>query len=748
MTITTTTARKEYTGNGSTDVFAYDFKIISDSDLKVYVVTTATGASTLKTITTHYTVSGAGAATGGNVTMGTPPTSSETLVITREVPFTQSVDYIENDAFPADTHESALDKLTMLTQQLQRDSARAMVLPVAAPDTVSATMPDPSVNDGKLLGIASDGLSIEATTGRVSTVTASTSTVAVSSGASQSATGSVTFNDETGALALALGLPVGNTGMMGGVSMQYSTTTADADPGAGFIRFNNTSLNSATIMYVDDSDGTTDVSAWVQSWDNSNSGSRGFVTVAGNPNPSSPLVIYKVTGAVTDASGYTKIPVAYVSGSTSISNNAEVSVSFSPAGDGDFAGLDYTFSTTTTDSDPGTGVLRLNHGTLSSVTAAYVDDADANSADVSAYLLSWDDSTNLSNRGQLRITKKTTPATYAVYNITGASTDASGYVKLALTHVDSNGTISNADSIALEFSGTGNIGIPSGLNMTYSTTTTDSDPGSGVIRFNNATLSSATAAYVDDADSAGADIEALVLSWDDSTTTSLRGTVTMTKRDNPAIFAIWNITGATTDASGYSKLALTYVTGTGSFSNNDAVVIGFVRTGNAGADASEVFKTISVSGQDDVVADGTTDTLTLAGAGTVAITTTAGTDTITFTGTAGSFTAAADSGSSQAIASGNTLTIAGGTGLSSVASATDTITINGDDASTSAKGIASFSSSNFSVSSGAVSIKSAGVDLTDEVTGTLPVANGGTGVTDTLVVDSFSSTGKSVVLGF
>ena len=43
-----------------------------------------------------------------------------------------------------------------------------------------------------------------------------------------------------------------------------------------------------------------------------------------------------------------------------------------------------------------------------------------------------------------------------------------------------------------------------------------------------------------------------------------------------------------------------------------------------------------------------------------------------------SFTAAADSGTSQTIENGNTLTIAGGTNLTSVASATDTVTINLD----------------------------------------------------------------------
>ena len=56
------------------------------------------------------------------------------------------------------------------------------------------------------------------------------------------------------------------------------------------------------------------------------------------------------------------------------------------------------------------------------------------------------------------------------------------------------------------------------------------------------------------------------------------------------------------------------------------------------------------------------------------------------------------------------------------------VTYSAEDATDSNKGIASFSSDNFAASSGAISIKSGGVDLTDEVTGILPVGNGGTGL--------------------
>ena len=82
-----------------------------------------------------------------------------------------------------------------------------------------------------------------------------------------------------------------------------------------------------------------------------------------------------------------------------------------------------------------------------------------------------------------------------------------------------------------------------------------------------------------------------------------------------------------------------------------------------------------------------------------------------------------DSGTIDIDLDSDTLTVAGGSGLNSSATGT-TVTIAGDDATTSAKGVASFSSDHFSVSSGAVSIATDSIDdtLIDFGTGTNQVS--------------------------
>ena len=129
MTVSSTTVKNSYSGNGSTTQFAYGYKIFADSDL-IVIIRSSTGTETVKTLTTHYTVAGAGDASGGSITFttGNTPASGETVVIIREVPQTQAIDYIANDPFPAESHEEGLDRGTMTTQQVQEEVDRSLKL--------------------------------------------------------------------------------------------------------------------------------------------------------------------------------------------------------------------------------------------------------------------------------------------------------------------------------------------------------------------------------------------------------------------------------------------------------------------------------------------------------------------------------------------------------------------------------------------------------------------------------------------
>lgn len=141
MTVSSQTSRVSYAGNGSTTAFAVSFYFLADSHLKV-ILRAADGSETVKTLTADYTVSGAGNPSGGTVTMNVAPTSGATLVIVRNVPLTQETDYQANDDFPAESHERALDKLTMEVQQLQEQVDRSAKLPVTNPTDADALVAD------------------------------------------------------------------------------------------------------------------------------------------------------------------------------------------------------------------------------------------------------------------------------------------------------------------------------------------------------------------------------------------------------------------------------------------------------------------------------------------------------------------------------------------------------------------------------------------------------------------------------
>lgn len=157
MTVSTTTSRIVYAGNGVTTIFAFPYRFLVNGDLELTLFA-ADGTSETLVLTTDYTVTGADSDAGGSVTMVVAPAVGETLVIRRVVDLTQETDYISGDAFPAESHERALDKLTMSDQQLQEQVDRSLTVPL---DDVTFSGQLPPIVAERFLRINDSGTAIE-----------------------------------------------------------------------------------------------------------------------------------------------------------------------------------------------------------------------------------------------------------------------------------------------------------------------------------------------------------------------------------------------------------------------------------------------------------------------------------------------------------------------------------------------------------------------------------------------------------
>lgn len=142
MTVSSETARVSYVGSGTTGPLAIPFYFLANADLKVIRQTIADGVETTLVLTTDYTLTGAGVAAGGSLTLAAALSSSYRLIIIRDPAVTQGTDYGEGDVFPAETHETAIDRLTMICQRLVDKFRRA----IKAPDGESGDIALSAVN--------------------------------------------------------------------------------------------------------------------------------------------------------------------------------------------------------------------------------------------------------------------------------------------------------------------------------------------------------------------------------------------------------------------------------------------------------------------------------------------------------------------------------------------------------------------------------------------------------------------------
>lgn len=167
MTISSTTNTVSYTGNGSTTAFPVTFVFFgtaTSAEIEVVEVVIATGAETVKTNGTHFTVSG-GSGSTGTVTAVTAPASTVNWVINRNTTQTQETDYVDNDPFPAESHEKALDRLTAIAQEQERTLTRTAQLPDGYTGSFDPTLPTTiTANTALVINAAANGFDAGPTT--------------------------------------------------------------------------------------------------------------------------------------------------------------------------------------------------------------------------------------------------------------------------------------------------------------------------------------------------------------------------------------------------------------------------------------------------------------------------------------------------------------------------------------------------------------------------------------------------------
>jgi hypothetical protein len=154
MTVSTQTAKSQYTGNGVTTAFTGSFPILDQTHITV--ILTVGGVDTTQVLTTNYTVSGVGNPTHTVTFLVAPPNGSR-VTIARNVPLTQELDLVENADLPSTELEKSYDKATMIDQQINESVSRSLKIPLSDPTATGTTFPNAAARANKLAAFDANG---------------------------------------------------------------------------------------------------------------------------------------------------------------------------------------------------------------------------------------------------------------------------------------------------------------------------------------------------------------------------------------------------------------------------------------------------------------------------------------------------------------------------------------------------------------------------------------------------------------
>lgn len=148
--ISTTTATTTTTGNGSTAICNFAYRIFSTTDMVAYLLNTSTGVQTTLATGTHYTPYQLVDLTGRIVLKGPfdwadadgKLLTGYSVVIKRVLPLTQETDIRNQGESYQESIEDQFDRLVLICQQQQEQIDRCVkLLEVETPDTSSTYLP-------------------------------------------------------------------------------------------------------------------------------------------------------------------------------------------------------------------------------------------------------------------------------------------------------------------------------------------------------------------------------------------------------------------------------------------------------------------------------------------------------------------------------------------------------------------------------------------------------------------------------
>ena len=590
MTISGTSAEVSYTGDASAVSFPVSFKFAGTgavAELEVVERVIATGVETTKTYSTHYTVTG-GSGSTGTVTAATAPAATVQWHIRRNTTQTQLTDYVENDEFPANTHEDALDRVMMINQEQKVDLDKRFHLPVTYTGGASVVFPEPVASAYLLWNAA--GNALENSTTSAAQYLGGNGTVSLPFYSFTSDPNSGFYRIGADNIGLSLGgskrvdFAAATTGFTGQVTATGFTGTLDGILGSGTPAAATVASLTSGGVVVSDTDSTDDLGTtgvrWRKLWvddiqTTADAAIAGNLVVTGNLTINGTTVTNDATNTII------KDPLIELNtGASSNANDLGLIMERGTTGNNAFMGWDesadkFAFGTTTA-TGASTGNITyadaqvLAEGATFSGTSSNL--GTVTTVDINGGTI---DGAVIGGAAAAAISGTTLSGSTSLALATGVT----------VTGID-NGVISTGSATLLATQGAINTAINTGVKapgvqMLWETATTDTDQGVSKVWANNSTLSSATVLYFDDVEKNGVSINALVDSLDDPTASN-SATIYIQEAGASTAGVVFKVSGAVTSASTYSKVAVTHQATFGTLADGDTVGIIFAFSGDSG----------------------------------------------------------------------------------------------------------------------------------------------------------------------